>query len=155
MKPLVLLLVTFTVALLFFRIQEGIYNFNLSARIAMSMLLLFTALGHFLFTEGMAMMIPDFIPFKKELVYATAIIEILAAFALHIAQLRVITAWLLILFFILIIPANIKAAIESINYQNGTYTGKGVNYLWFRIPLQFLYITWVYLSAIRTELFNA
>ena len=29
-------------------------------------------------------------------------------------------------------------------YQNGTYTGNGINYLWFRIPLQIFFILWVY-----------
>jgi len=73
----------------------------------------------------------------------------LGALAIHIAQLRTITAWLLILFFILMLPANIKASIENLNYQTGTYDGNGLSYLWFRIPLQILFITWVYISSIK------
>ena len=93
-------------------------------------------------------MIPGFIPFKKELVYLTAFIEVARAIGLHIAQFRTITTWLLILFFVLITPANIKASIEQLDYQKGTLDGNGLPYLWFRIPLQILFIAWVYFSAI-------
>jgi len=149
MKPLIVLLITFTFALFVLKLVQGKYNIACSARIAMSIMLLFTALGHFLYTDGMAMMIPDFIPLKKELIYFTAVVEILAAIGLHISQFRPITAWLLMLFFILMLPANIKASIEQLNYQTGTYDGKGLTYLWFRIPLQVLFIIWVYISSIK------
>ncbi len=149
MKPLIVLFIVFLGALYILKIIRGTYDIYFSARIAMTAMLLFTALGHFLYTDGMVMMIPDVIPFKKEVVYFTAIIEVFAAVGLHIPQLRLITAWLLILFFILILPANIKASIEQLNYQTGAYDGKGLTYLWFRIPLQILFILWVYISAIK------
>ncbi len=94
------------------------------------------------------MMLPGFIPFKKQLVYFTGIIEILAAVGLLLPRLQVITAWLLILFFVLILPANINAAIKRIDYEKGTYEGPGANYLWFRVPLQVFFIVWVYWFAI-------
>lgn len=149
MIPLIVLITAFTVALFIFKLIQGKYNISFSARIAMSIMLFFTALGHFLYTDGMTMMLPYFIPLKRELIYFTAVIEILAAFGLHVSQLRPITAWLLILFFVLMLPANIKASIEQLNYQSGTYDGKGLTYLWFRIPLQVLFIIWVYISSIK------
>lgn len=112
-------------------------------------MLMFTALGHVLYTEGMAMMIPAQIPYKKELVYFTGLVEVLGAIGLLFPQYRTLTAWLLILFFLLMVPANIKAAVEGLNYQTGTFDGPGLRYLWFRVPLQALFIGWVYLSAIR------
>lgn len=149
MKPLIVLITVFSISLVILKIINEKYNFILSARIGISVMLLFTALGHFLFTEGMTLMIPNFIPFKKELVYFTAIIEILGAIGLHITQFRPLIAWLLILFFILILPANINASIKQINYQNGTFDGNGLAYLWFRIPLQNLFILWIYISSIK------
>ena len=97
----------------------------------------------------MAMMMPDFIPYKFELVYFTGIIEIAAAIGLLIPKLKVITAWLLIAFFILLLPANINAAINHIDYEKGTFDGDGVGYLWFRVPLQILFIVWTYISSIK------
>lgn len=149
MKPLIVLIVITIISLLILKISNGKYDFIFAARIGISVMLLFTALGHFLYSEGMALMVPDFIPFKKEVVYLTAIIEIVAAIGLHIPQLRVLTAWLLILFFLLLLPANIKASIIHLDYQKATFSGNGLSYLWFRIPLQILFIIWVYISSIR------
>src|SRR5690625_7540557 len=96
----------------------------------------------------MSMMLPDFIPFKTETVYLTGVIEIAAAIGLFIPNFRGVTAGLLIVFFILILPANIFAAINHIDYQNGTFDGHGLTYLLFRVSLQVLFIVWTYLSAI-------
>ena len=79
MKPLIVLLVSFVIALIVTRLILGDFNIALSGRSAMALMLAFTEIGHFAFTKGMAMMIPDFIPFKKALVYFTGVIEILAA----------------------------------------------------------------------------
>ncbi|MEO8255585.1 MAG: hypothetical protein ABI554_14495 [Flavobacterium sp.] len=149
MKPLIVLISVSIIAIFALKLINGDYNIQLSARIAMSVMLIFTAMGHFMFTDGMSMMIPDFIPFKKELIYFTAIIEIFGAIGLHISQFRTMTAWLLILFFVLILPANIKASMEQLDYQKATFNGNGLGYLWFRVPLQILFIFWVYFSSIK------
>jgi uncharacterized membrane protein len=150
LKPLVVLLSVFAIALITLRILHGDFETALAARIAMSVMLLFTAIAHFSFTKGMIMMMPGFIPFKKELVYLTGIFEILAAIGLILPNLELITAWLLIFFFIILLPANINAAIKHIDYQKGNYNGKGPAYLWFRVPLQLFFIAWIYFAAIKT-----
>ncbi len=149
MKPLIVLMIVFGLSVFALKLTIHKYDFPLSARIAMSAMLLFTAMGHFMFTKGMAMMMPGFIPFKTAMVYLTGIIEIVAAIGLLIPGLRVLTAWLLILFFVLLLPANINAAIKHIDIEKGTFNGSGLNYLWFRIPLQILFIIWTYISSIR------
>ena len=149
MKPFILLIATFAIAIVASKFTKNEYNFALSARIAMAVMLLFTAIGHFVFTKGMAMMVPDFIPFKTGVVYFTGIIEIAAAIGLFVPGLEVLTGWLLIAFFVAMLPANIKAAIQEVNYQKGTLDGNGLVYLWFRVPLQLLFIAWVYISAVR------
>lgn len=148
MKPLIVLLTVFILSLLGFKLFQGNYEFALAGRIAMAAMLLFTALGHFAFTGGMAMMLPEFILYKKAVVQLTGILEIAAAIGLFVSGIRQLTAWLLILFFILILPANIYTALYRINYQKGTFDGKGMNYLWFRIPLQLVFIFWVYFAVI-------
>lgn len=149
MKPLLVLITASTIAAFILKLTGGTFDLPRSARIGISVILVFTAMGHFMFTDGMALMIPGFIPFKKELVYLTAIIEIVGAIGLHIPVFRIITAWLLILFFVLILPANIKAAMDQLDYQNATFDGYGIAYLWFRVPLQILFIAWVYLCSIK------
>lgn len=149
MKPLIVLLVVFGLSLCVTKFIRGNFEIALSGRIAMSLMLIFTAIAHFAFTKGMAMMLPNFIPYKTQMIYLTGIIEIVAAIGLFIPNVRVITAWLLIVFFILILPANIYAALKQIDYQKGSFDGHGLTYLWFRIPLQILFIVWTYLSTIK------
>ena len=149
MKPFILFVFVSILSLFVLKIISGRYDLKFSIRIGMSIMLLFTALGHFLFPDGMALMVPEFIPFKREFIYFTAILEIAGAVGLHIPQLRLLTSWLLIPFFLLMLPANIKASLDHLNYQKGTCDGPGVAYLWFRIPLQILFILSVYFSSIK------
>ena len=149
MKPLAVLIISFLITLLVTRLFYGDYNVLLAARIGMSSMLLFTAIAHFAFTKGMSMMVPGFIPFKTAVVYLTGIAEIIAAITLLIPSCAYITGWFLIGFFLLLLPANINAAIKRIDYQKGSFEGKGLNYLWFRVPLQILFIGWVYFAAIK------
>lgn len=148
MKPLVVLLVAFILSVFLTRIFDGEYDYTLAGRIAMSAMLVFTAIAHFAFTKGMAMMLPSFFPYKNFFVYLTGLMEIAAAAGLLIPGIQMITAWLLILFFMLILPANIYAAIKKIDYQKADFDGKGIAYLWFRVPLQLFFMAWTYLSAI-------
>ncbi len=95
------------------------------------------------------MMIPGFIPFKNALVFVTGIFEIIAGIGLLFTNYRTITAWSLIIFFLLMLPANIHAAIKKVDYQKGNFEGSGINYLWFRIPLQIFFIAWVYFFSVK------
>lgn len=149
MKPLILLLIVFGATVLIRKMISGTYDFSFAARIAFSAMLLFTALGHFLFPEGMAAMIPSFIPYKVPVVYFTGVLEVAFAIGLVVPSVKLYTAWAIVVFLVLILPANIKAALEHINYQDITVPGPGLMYLWFRIPLQIFFIIWVYLSSIR------
>lgn len=143
MKPLLVLIAAFLISLVGLKLVSPEWNYSLAGNIAMATMLLFTAVGHFAFTKGMTMMLPDFIPFKKELVYLTGVIEAAAAIGLLISSLREITAILLIVFFVLLLPANIHAALKNVDYQKGTYDGQGLTYLWFRVPLQLFFIAWI------------
>jgi len=53
MKPLILLIVVFLVSIFIIKLTSHKYDFCLSAKIGMSAMLFFTAIGHFAFTKGM------------------------------------------------------------------------------------------------------
>src|ERR1700751_3994008 len=133
MKPLVVLITSFTISFLLLTFLSYDWNFKLAGNIAMSAMLVFTAIGHFVYSKGMVMMIPNFIPFKAELVLLTGLFELVTAVGLFIPRFKYDTFLFLMAFFILVIPANIHAALKKVDYQNGTYTGNSINYLWFRI----------------------
>ena len=147
MKPLVVLIVAFMLASMISKIFMGKWNVIFSGNMAMFLMLCFTAMGHFMFTEGMTMMMPEFIPLKKELVFFTAIAEVLLGLALLIPRFRYVAGIALIVLFILMLPANVNAAIKHIDYQKANYNGAGPSYLWFRVPLQLLFISWVLFFA--------
>lgn len=149
MKPLIVLIAAFIISSLFLKYTAQRVDYQLAGRIGMASMLVFTALGHFLFIEGMSAMIPSFIPFKRELVIFTGIIEMIFALSLLFSKHQTMVGWLLIVFFVLVLPANIKAAINHINYQTGHLDGPGIIYLWFRVPLQLLFILWVFFASLR------
>ena len=148
MKPLFVLVFTFVISALILKLIYVQVDYQLAARIAMAIMMVFTAIGHFTYSKGMAEMIPGFIPLKLTVVYATGFLEIFLAIGSLLPRFQVISGWILIVFFVLILPANIRAAIKHINYQTGELNGSGLSYLWFRIPLQIIFILWVYLSSI-------
>jgi len=144
MKPLFVLFIVFAIGSLAISQYKGHMDYDLARKIALAAALLFTSLGHIIYTKGMMLMLPDFIPLKKEMIYLTGVLEILAAFGVFVPSLSRLTGILLIVFFILILPANIRACIRHLNYETATYDGKGIEYLWFRIPFQLLLICWTY-----------
>jgi uncharacterized membrane protein len=148
MKPLIVLIGSFALScLVLFELNNNV-NLFLSGRIAMAIMLGFTSIAHFVFYRGMILMLPKFIPFKKGVVYFTGVLELAAAPGLIIPQTRYKTGILLIIFFLLLLPANIIAAKQKINIEKASYAGPGVSYLWFRIPLQLFFIVWVWYFAI-------
>ncbi|WP_417363061.1 hypothetical protein [Galbibacter sp.] len=71
MKPLYVLLGIFASCLLITKFTSGNYEFALFGRVALSAMLVFTAFGHFVFTKGMSLMMPESVPYRAEVVYLT------------------------------------------------------------------------------------
>jgi len=151
METLIVLLGTFLVSVVVMRVVKGGVDYALAGRMGMSAMLVLTAVGHVIFTKGMVLMVPDFLPFKTGWVYFTGLLELAAAAGLLWPRFQKMTAWLLVVFFVSIFPANIRAALEHVNLSTGNYDGPGPGYLWFRVPLQVLFIGWVYLWAIKSR----
>ena len=143
MKPLIILIVSFFVILLV-TYFTGRADFIFAGNAAMSIMLVVTGIGHFKYRKGMVMMLPPGIPYKQQVVLMTGIFEFLAAVGLFFMDFRLLTASLLIMFFIAILPANINAAVNRVDIYKGNKEGPGKNYLWFRVPLQVLFILWVW-----------
>lgn len=144
MKPLFVLLISFVIIYL----VKGRTDYKIAASIAMCIMLLFTAMGHFMFTKGMVAMFPEYIPVKKLIVILSAILEIVLAIGLLFPATRKLCGITLVVFFICALPLNIYAAMHHVNYQTGETNGPGISYLWFRVPMQVFLIGWVYLSTL-------
>ena len=147
---LVILLFVFALTLL---LGKFFLKFSISVaqagQVAMCAMLLFTGTSHFYLTSSMVLMMPDFLPAKLELVYVTGLMEIVLGLGLLFQKTRKTSSVILILFLIAVVPANVVAAIKHVNIQAADFTGPGLSYLWFRIPLQLLFIGWVYVFGFR------
>lgn len=144
MKPLIVLLAVFGVSCAATFIAGHPPDYYFCGRLAMGVMLIFAATAHFKFNRGMVLMVPKFIPYKKAVVYVTGYIEILSAIGLLIKTVREPVAWFVIIFLILLLPANIYAAQNKVNLEKPDVCGNGLKYLWFRIPLQLFFIAWMY-----------
>lgn len=142
MKPLLVLLIASVIILLITHAISGGWEYVIAGNLGMAVMLFSTAVGHFIYSQGMMLMVPSFIPGKRTLVYVTGVIEALFAIGLCMPSTRRLSADLLILFFLLILPANINAAYKGVDFQTATYQGRGVSYLWLRIPMQIFFIAW-------------
>ncbi|MEV0201799.1 hypothetical protein [Nonomuraea sp. NPDC050691] len=80
-------------------------------------------------------MVPPFVPFPSLMVYATGVLELLGAAGLVVAATRRAAGVALALLFVLLLPANVYAALAGVPFQGGPATP-----LWVRIPEQILYI---------------
>lgn len=92
----------------------------------------------------MMMMLPDALPHKKIIVFVTGLLEIVAAFGLLFPDTRAVISSFLLVFFVCILPANINAALKKIDHEKASHHGKDVKYLWVRVPLQLLFMLWVW-----------
>ena len=77
------------------------FDLALAARIGMASMLVFTAIGHIVYTQGMTLMLPTFIPYKESLVYLTGLLEVGMAVGLLIPKFAKLAGWSLLIFLLL------------------------------------------------------
>ncbi len=125
-------------------------SLGLCGRAAMSVLLLLTGSSHFFMTDELAAMLPSAVPIRTEIIYATGVLELLAAVGLLVPTTSRLTSWCLIAFFVAVLPANIYAALNRVGVG-----GHGPAYLWFRVPLQLFFIGWIWYFGAAARATNA
>ena len=119
---------------------------HLRGRISLAIVFVFTGLSHFIMTEPMAQMLPPWIPMRMPIIYITGVVELAAAAGLLVPRLCRLIGIYLIAFLILVLPANIYAAINRVEMGGHSM---GPPYLFIRIPLQLILIIWTYWFAVR------
>ncbi|MDH3530410.1 MAG: DoxX family protein [Acidobacteriota bacterium] len=146
MIPLIILITTFVVFYLLNTYAfDGRFTMSFAGRFALAALLLAAGIAHFTSIEPMVAMMPETIPYKRELVYFTGICELLAVFGLLWDKTARLTGGMLILFFVAVLPANIAGALNSVPFGGMV---DGPSYLFFRIPMQLLFIAWAWVFAV-------
>lgn len=147
MTPFIILLTAFSIAYLSNRfILDRRLELSLLGRVSLSLMLLVTGISHFTSPEPMVQMMPDQIPAKLELVYFTGVCELAAAAGLLWKRTARLTAILLIVFFILVLPANIVGSFRAVRFGGMEY---GPWYLLVRIPAQIVFIGWAWFFGLH------
>src|SRR5687768_16597768 len=148
MAPLIILLGTFAVLYLLDRFVIGRrLGISFIGRASMAAMLIATGVSHFTNTQEMIEIMPDFVPVKREMVYFTGVCELLAVVGLLWSRTSRLTSIALIIFFVLVLPANIAGSLKHVQFGGMEY---GAWYLLFRIPLQIFFIWWVWWFGLRS-----
>lgn len=109
------------------------------SKFALVFLLIFAGTIHFLKPYFFVKIMPSYIPFHLKLVYISGVVEILCGLLLLYPPTQSFGAYLSILLFIAVFPANIEMAKDFYLMHH--------KYFWLtilRLPLQFLLIWWAY-----------
>lgn len=142
---LLLLVAPYLVLTLIGRLIPGLRTARVTrARVGLSLFFIFTSIGHFIRTEGMAAMLPPSVPYRVELIYLTGVLELLGAIGVWIPRLVRLTGFLLILMLAGLLPANIYSAIYRVDFGGHE---AGPVYLLVRVPFQLFVMWWTYFAT--------
>ncbi|MCB1141733.1 MAG: DoxX-like family protein [Leptospiraceae bacterium] len=96
---------------------------------------------HFIIPDFYVLMLPAIIPFPKEVIYLTGLVEITLGFSVLNYKIMRPAAWSIIIFLIAVFPANFHV------YWNDVDLGVPRWVLLIRLPLQIVLIFWAYMFA--------
>jgi uncharacterized membrane protein len=115
------------------------------SRLLLAAFFLLAGLYHFLSPGLYLQMMPPYLPWPVGLIAISGVAEIAGGMGVLFPPVRAAAAWGLILLLIAVFPANIQAAISGMSLG-----GKPVAHwiLLMRLPVQFLFIYWVYWSCL-------
>ncbi len=99
---------------------------------------------HFLRPRVYESVVPDALPAKRELVYASGVAEILGGAGVLHPRTRTAAGWWLIATLVAIFPANVQMAVHSERYR-----AIPAPLLWLRLPLQAVLIAWAWRVAVK------
>jgi uncharacterized membrane protein len=114
------------------------------ARLPLAAFYLAAGALHFLRPRAYEAIMPDALPAKRELVYASGVAELAGGAGVLHPRTRRAAGWWLIATLVAIFPANVHMAIHAERYRKIPAA-----LLWLRLPLQALLIHWAWRVAVR------
>jgi uncharacterized membrane protein len=105
---------------------------------------LFAGLMHFVKPRPYVAIVPDALPRKREIVFASGVAEMAGGAGVLVPATRRVAGWWLIATLLAIFPANVNMAVNSERFR-----AVPEPLLWVRLPVQALLIRWVWRVAVR------
>lgn len=102
-------------------------------------------INHFWHTPFYVAIMPPYLPWHLELVYASGVAEIALGALLMTRRWQVMAGWGLIGLSLAVFPANLHMALHPELFPQFTPMG-----LWLRLPLQAVVIAWAYVYTRRS-----
>ena len=96
---------------------------------------------HFTDPEPFEKIVPDYLPYHLELVYLSGFFEVLAGVGLLIPRVSRAAAWILVVLFIAVFPANIYQAVNDIAVPALPHDPP---LIWLRLPFQAFLVAWAW-----------
>ncbi len=122
------------------------YDLRGAAAIGLTLLFIFTGIGHFVQTEPMSQMLPAWVPARVLIIYLTGLLELALAAGFALPKFRPRAGWAAAIMLVAIFPANIHAALNRVPMGGHEW---GPAYLLIRGPLQAIFLFWIYWFTIR------
>jgi uncharacterized membrane protein len=98
---------------------------------------------HFVKTDAYAAIVPDALPRKREIVYASGVAEIAGGLGVLAARTSRGAAWWLIATLVAVFPANVNMAVNADRFRRVPEP-----LLWLRLPLQAGFVAWVWWGGV-------
>ena len=105
---------------------------------------LFAGTMHFLRPKPYVAIVPDLLPRKREIVFASGVAELAGGAGVLVPGTRRLAGWWLIATLIAIFPANINMAVNAERFRMVPEP-----LLWARLPLQAGIVYWIWRVAVR------
>ncbi len=143
---LVLMISPYAVARIMSAVLHREFDLQRAACIGLTILFVFTGIGHFIKTASMAAMLPLWVPLREIQVYLTGLLEFAIAAGFLVKKTRRMTGWIAAFMLTLFFPVNVYAAINHIPIGGHEW---GPIYLLIRAPLQLFILFWIYWFSIK------
>lgn len=115
-------------------------------RLLLALFFLLAGAWHFVSPQAYIQIMPPYLPWPLWLIYISGIGEMVGGAGLLLARLRRFAGYGLIALLVAVFPANIHMAVNHISVA-GLHLPAWL--LWLRLPLQFVFILWVWACALR------
>jgi uncharacterized membrane protein len=110
-------------------------------RFILAIFMIAIGIKHFTDPEPFVSIVPPFLTHSLILVYASGFFEVLGGLGLLIPRLQHSAAWLLVILFITVFPANLYQAINNIPVSGLPHDPP---LIWLRFPMQFFLVGWAW-----------
>lgn len=109
----------------------------------LGVVLVLQGINHFVLDEEMARWIPSWLPSPVLMVHLSGVAEIGLGLALFVPRLRRLAGWGIVALLVAVFPANLEMARRPELLPQVPQV-----LLWIRLPLQLLFVYWVWACAI-------